>query len=90
MRKAVAIAAAFLCSGVSFVVYVFQLFLYKLRVNLSGADVGMTEHFLNGAEVCAVFKKMRRKGMAKSMGSNWLFYTGLDLIGLDQLPEALT
>ena len=50
----------------------------------------MTEHFLNGVDIRAVFQQMRRERMAQRMRCDCLFDAGLCLVVLDELPEALT
>ena len=36
-----------------------------VSVDLSGRDISMAEHLLDGADICSVLNKMRGKGVAK-------------------------
>ena len=76
-------------SGMGLVVNVLELFFNKLRVDLRGTDIGVSEHFLDGTQVRPVLQQMSREGMAKGMRRDILFDMGLDLIGFYDLPEAL-
>jgi hypothetical protein len=42
-------------------------------VNLCGGKIGMTEHFLNGAEVRTALEQMRREGMPQEVGVDALW-----------------
>ena len=62
--------------------------LAKVRVSdvgiyLSGADVGVAEHSLNGTEIGAVHEKVGRKRMAQGVGRNMLGDAGFFGIVLD-------
>ena len=74
----------------SLVVYVLELLLYKLRIDLGRRDIGMVEYLLYGVYIRPVFKQMRGEGMAQRVGSDILVDVRLLLIELDYLPEALT
>ena len=54
-------------SGMSLVINILELLFNKLGIYLSRGYVRVSEHFLNGMEICAVFKQMRGKRMAQSM-----------------------
>lgn len=42
-------------TGMRFCVYIFQLLIRQLRINLRGGNIGMTQHFLHRAQVRTVF-----------------------------------
>ena len=71
------------------VVDILELLFDKLGVDLRGGDVGVAEHFLNGAEVRAVFEQVRRERVAQGVRRNVLFDLRLGLIGLYDILEAL-
>ena len=72
------------------VVYRFQMLLDQLRIDLSGGDIAVAHHFLDGMEIRTVFKQMGGKAMAQGVRRNILVDVCLLLIALDDLPEALT
>lgn len=43
---------------------------FDVRVNLRGRDVGVTEHFLNGAQIGAVLQQMRGETMTQRVRRN--------------------
>jgi len=44
-------------------------------VNLGGGNVRMAEQFLNDPQISPAFEEMRRKGMAKRVGTDVIFQT---------------
>ena len=44
---------------------VFKAVLVDVSVNLGRGDVGMTEHKLDGAQICSVCKQVGGEGMAQ-------------------------
>jgi hypothetical protein len=48
---------------VGFVIYLFQMIARNMSVYLSGRYIGMAKHFLNRAQISAIFKQMSSKGM---------------------------
>ncbi len=52
-------------------------------INLSGRDVGVTKHALDGAEIGAIHKKIGSKAMAKGMRGNVLCNAGFTSIFLN-------
>ena len=56
-----------LCSGMSLVIYIFKLLLYKLGIYMGGRNVCVTKHFLDCVDICTVFKQMCGKGMTERM-----------------------
>jgi hypothetical protein len=59
----------------------------KMRVDFSSANVRMTEHKLNRAEICPAFKKMRGKAMPERVRRNLAFDPGFERSLLDQLEN---
>ncbi len=60
-----------------------QIVLVQMRVNLSGGDAFMAEHFLHGAEVGAAFDEVRGEGVTERVRTHRLvdarrFYPFLD------------
>src|SRR5208283_3703362 len=49
------------------VIYLRQMLKVQLRVDLRGADVGVSQELLDAAQVAAGFEQVRRKGVAKHM-----------------------
>ena len=43
--------------------YLFEVLVGDMRINLRGGDVAMTEHTLNRAEICTVHEKISGKAM---------------------------
>lgn len=72
------------------VIDILELLADEVRIDLRRGDVRVTEHFLNGVDIRAVFQQMRRERMAQRMRRDRLFDAGLRLVVLDELPEALT
>ena len=70
------------------VVDLFQAFLQDVRVNLSGRNVAVTQHELDGAQVGAPFEQVRRERVPHQMGR----YSGRNprrpAVASDDLPEA--
>ena len=50
---------------------VLQLLADDLGVDLGGGDVGVSQHFLNGAQVGPVLQQVGRKGVTQGMGG-WM------------------
>ena len=53
-----------------FFVNIAEMFICYVSVNLSGGNVRMTEHCLDGADVGAVTEKVGGKAVAQSVGRN--------------------
>ena len=68
---------------------VLEVLLDELGIDLRGRNIAVTEHLLNGAEVCAVFKQVRREAVAQGVRRDILIDLRFFLIELDDLPEAL-
>jgi hypothetical protein len=51
--------------------------LEDVRVNLRRREIGMTEHHLDGAEVCAAFEQMRGERMSERVRAERGAQTGL-------------
>ena len=45
----------------------FQTLLIDVRINLRRGNIGMTEHFLNDAQIGAIAEQMRGKTVPKQM-----------------------
>jgi len=56
-------------------------------VDLSGGDVGVAEHFLDGAEVGTVVEEMGRKGVAEHVRGDILTDVGGSGAAFDDLPH---
>jgi hypothetical protein len=48
-----------------------------MGVDLGCRNAFVTEHFLDGAQVCAAFDEVGGEGMAESVGRDTLCYSGL-------------
>src|SRR5688572_27896707 len=53
--------------------YFLQSLAGHVRINLSGADTRMSEHFLDGAEVSTVLQQVRGEAVSEHVRSNILF-----------------
>lgn len=53
-----------LSPGMGFVVYIFELLVYQLGIDLSGGNIRMTQHLLYGMQISPIFQQMGGKGMA--------------------------
>lgn len=62
--------------GVEFFVNFAEVGVGDMSINLSGADVTMAEHGLNGAQIGAVHQEVGGEGMTEGMGSDMLSDTG--------------
>ena len=51
-------------------------FLHDVSVDLGGGDVGVTEKFLDGADIVARFKKVSGKGMPEGVAADGLGNAG--------------
>ena len=54
-------ACRFLRSWMRLLIYILQLVFDHMGIDLGGRNIRMTQHFLNGPEVCTVFQQMHRK-----------------------------
>ena len=52
-------------------VYFFELFVGDVGVYLGGLDVAVTEHFLDGADVCAVCQEGGGEHVAEDVGGDF-------------------
>ena len=68
----------------------FQSLTRHMRVYLRRGDIHMTEHRLNGAQICTACEQVSRKGMSQCMGRYPLLKSCGHGISLQQLPETLT
>lgn len=59
-------------------------------IDLGGGDVGMTEHFLNGAEVCAASEEMGGKAMAKEVRLHFVAQAAEGGVALNPIPNGLS
>ena len=76
--------------GMALIIDGFQLLLHQLSIHLSGRNIAVPHHLLNGMKVRPIFQQMGRKTVAQSVRRNILINMGLFLIALDDFPEALT
>ena len=67
---------------------VLEVLFHNVRIDLRGGNVRMAEHFLNGAQIRAVFQQVHGKGMAQRVRRDVLGDAGGLLIMLDDPPEA--
>ena len=77
------------CSGVGLLIDVLQLVVQHPGVDLSGGDVRVPHHLLDGAQVRPVLQQVGGEGVAQGVGRDVLLDAGLLLVVFDQLPEAL-
>ena len=56
-------------------------------VEFGGADARMAEHFLDDAQIGAVFEQVRRKGMAKHVRRDVARDAGVANAGFDAAPH---
>ncbi len=59
-----------------------------MGVDLRRRNVGVTEHFLNDAQIGAVPQQMRREAVSQKMGVNALFESGVSRMFFHDLPDA--
>ena len=76
--------------GMALIIDGFQLLLHQLSIHLSGRNIAVPHHLLNGMKVRPIFQQMGRKTVAQSVRRNILINMSLFLIALDDFPEALT
>ena len=62
-----------LCTGMGFIVYIFQFLVDDLGIDLGRGNICMAQHFLNGVQVGAVFQQMRGERMAQRVGGCLLY-----------------
>jgi len=62
----------------------------NVGVDLRGPDVGVTKHFLHGANISAAHQQMCGEGMTKDVGSHVFLDSGFACIILDQHPDHLS
>ena len=73
-----------------FLIYILDSVFHHFGVDLGGGKVGVSEHFLDGVKVGAVFEKMGGKGMTKGLGGEFAGNLCLLFVGADDFPETLT
>ena len=61
-----------------------------MRIDLGGGNVGMTEHHLNRAQICAPGEQVGGKGVAHGVRADFFADAPLDGQFPDDLPEAVT
>ena len=66
----------------------FQALLIDMGINLRRGDIGVTEHFLDDAQVGAVAQQMRRKTVPQQMRVNIFFQSGMSRDFFHDLPDA--
>ena len=59
-----------------------------MRVNLRGRNVGVAEHLLDDAQICAIPEKVRRKTVPKQVRINVRFQPGMLRMLFYNLPDA--
>ncbi len=69
--------------GVKFLVDFFEVGVGDMGVDLGGADVGVAEHGLNGAEVGAVHEEVGGEAVTEGVGGDVFRDAGLLCVGLD-------
>lgn len=65
----------------------FQSLLIDMRIDLRRRNVGVTEHFLDDAQIGAVPQQMRREAVPQKVRVNVLFQSGASRMGLYDLPD---
>lgn len=60
----------------------------EVGINLGGADVGVAEEALDGAEIGAVHEEIGSEGMTESMGSDVLGDAGEGFVLVDDALDA--
>jgi hypothetical protein len=66
----------------------FKPLLIDMRVNLSGRNIRMAEHFLNNAQIGAIPQQMCRKTVPEKMRVNVLLRSGVTRMFFHDLPDA--
>ena len=66
----------------------FKPLLIDMRVNLSGRNIRMAEHFLNNAQIGAIPQQMCRKTVPEKMRVNVLLQSGATRMFFHDLPDA--
>jgi hypothetical protein len=66
----------------------FKPLLIDMRVNLSGRNIRMAEHFLNNAQIGAIPQQMCRKTVPEKMRINVLLQSGVPRMFFHDLPDA--
>src|SRR3989344_248488 len=61
---------------VKLLVYISQVLVCYMSINLCGADVGMAEHGLHGTQIRSVTKQIGGENMANDMRSHFFGYAG--------------
>ena len=64
-------------------VYLSKLLVCDVRIYLRRLDIGVTEHYLDAADICAVFKQVCREAVAQDMRSHFAGDAGFDRVLLD-------
>ncbi len=78
--------------GISWVIFgedAFEAFTGDVGVDLCGGDVGVSEHFLYGEEVCAVGEEVCGEGVSELVGGNFLLYSSGEGEDFEIFPESL-
>ena len=76
-------------AGMEFIVDFSEMFSGHVSVDLSGCDLAVTKHELNGPEIGTTFQQMCCKGVTKYMRTDLLLQTCLLPIFFQHLPETL-
>ena len=77
----------FLFAGMEAVVHLAQSLTGDVRVHLSGADTGMTEKFLNHAQVRAIFHEVGSKAVTEHVRGHVALDAGPRHARLDAPPD---
>ena len=76
-------------AGVELLVNLSQALVIHMSVNLGGCDVGMTEEFLDDAEIRPVLEEVRGEGVAKEVRIDVLLNARLPSAFLDDFPDTV-
>ena len=68
----------------------FKAFCVDVRVYLSCADVGVSEHFLNQTQISAVSQQVSGEGVPQRVGADFFFYPRHESVFFYQLPNSFT
>ena len=80
---------SFLRPRVKAIVELAQALLMNVGIDLSGRNVGVAEHHLNRAKICAVLQKMGREAMPQHVGRNLANADSL-AVSAEDLPLRVT
>ena len=75
--------------GVKTRMHYFELLPCDVGVYLSGCDIHMSQHHLDGSQICAAFEQVGRKGMSQAMGRHLFIQLRQSGVFAQQLPKPL-